>query len=230
MLANVPVKLGTSELRDQECLCWSVIPYNCPTPFSNSQGSSFLHLYVLPLYASTAEFPLLWRVAHCGYPEKVVSARHCKEEEVKKMLAWHRRVRGNRAWRCCSKGVARPSTHVVIIQAMSNCPGYFPRLLLRVVLPRGVGGRSRHSPTSCAGCVGSQGRMESPVQHCVRVLDCTLLLAWVLGQEPWGLTSPPRRAIHTNSSQSQVFALYMKPKPSDSLCCRLLQALSIFQC
>lgn len=56
------------------------------------------------------------------------------------------------------------------------------------------------------------------MQHYERVLDC-ILLAWVLGQDPSELTSPPQRAIHTD-----FHFVY------DSLCCKLLQALSVFHC
>lgn len=135
------------------------------------------------------------------------------------MLVWHRRVLGSRV----CKGVARPSTYLAIIQAMSNCPGYFPRLLLWVVLPHSVDGRSQCAPASCAGSVGPQGRRKHPVQHYERVLDC-ILLAWVLGQEPSELTSPPQRAIHTD------FHFVYEAKKTDSLCCKLLQALSVFHC
>lgn len=103
------------------------------------------------------------------------------------------------------KGVARPSTSLAIIQAMSNCPDHFPRLLLWVVLSHSMDGRSQCPLASCAGSVGSQGRRKRPVQDQGRELDC-ILLAWVLGQGPSELTSLHRGQF------TQIFTLYINPK------------------
>lgn len=61
----------------------------------------------------------------------------------------------------CCKGVARPSTCLAIIQAMSNSPGYFPRLLLWVVLPHSMDGRSV-SPSQLCRERRVTGQEETP--------------------------------------------------------------------
>lgn len=83
-----------------------------------------------------------------------------------------RRVRQRRCWcgtgecwavECdtCCEGVERLSTCSAIIQAMSNCPGYFPRLLLWVVLPQSMDGRSL-SPSQLCWEHGVTGQEETP--------------------------------------------------------------------
>lgn len=90
------------------------------------------------------------------------------EGRVTKLPIQIRRGRQRRCWcdtgecwavECATscKHIARTSTCLAIIQAMSHCPGYFPRLLLWVVLPHSMDGRSQCPPTCCAGSMGSQG-------------------------------------------------------------------------